>query len=110
MKKCYICGKGELIKKKIPYELYGVHIGKFDGEQCNKCNESFYSENVFDDMTKMVKELGLWGLETKTAITKVGNSLDIRLNKKLADFLNVKKGEAVTIVPENKRRIIVDIL
>lgn len=109
MKKCYICGKGDLAKKKIPYILYGINIGKFDGEQCNKCQESFYSEDIFDDMTKKVKYLGLWGLETRTKLTKVGNSLDIRLNKKLVDFLKVGKGKEVILMPENRHRIIVEV-
>jgi len=109
MKKCYICGKGVLVRKKIPYALYGVMIGKFEGEQCNKCGESFYSEDVFDEMTKKVKKLGLWGLETRTKLAKVGNSIDIRLSKKLIDFLNIDKGKEVTIVPENKKRIIISL-
>lgn len=109
MKKCYICGKGELIKKKIPYVLYGINIGKFYGEQCNKCQESFYNEEAFDEMTKKVKELGLLGLETKTKLTKVGNSLDIRLNKKLIDFLKADKGREVLIMPENRKRLIVEV-
>ncbi|MBW2975712.1 YgiT-type zinc finger protein [Candidatus Woesearchaeota archaeon] len=105
MKECYVCGKGNLIRKKIPYRLYGVMVGRFDGEQCTECGESFYSEKVFDEMTTKVKKLGLWGLETKTRLTKVGNSLDIRLNKRLVDFLGVDKGKEVTIIPENKQKI-----
>jgi len=109
MKKCYICGKGRLVKKKIPYTLYGVMIGKFEGEQCSKCGESFYNEDVFDEMTKKVKKLGLWGLEMKTKLTKVGNSLDIRLNKRLIDFLGIDKGKEVTVIPENKKKIIISL-
>jgi len=109
MKKCYVCGKGRLVKKKIPYTLYGVMVGNFEGEQCSECKESFYSEEVFDEMTKKVKKLDLWGLEMKTKLTKVGNSLDIRLNKKLVNFLGVDKGEEVTIVPENKKKLTVSL-
>ena len=109
MKKCYVCGKGNLVKKKIPYILYGVKVGEYEGEQCNQCKESFYSEDVFDKMTKKVKKLGLWGLETKTKLTKVGNSLDIRLNKKLVNFLNIKRGKEVTVIPENKKKITISL-
>ena len=110
MKKCYVCGKGGLTKKEIPYELYGIAVGKYGGEQCSICKEIFYSENVFDEMTKKVKKLGLWGLETKTKLTKVGNSLDIRLNKKIACFLGAKKGKEVVIIPENKKKITVSLI
>ena len=109
MKKCYICGEGKLVTKKIPYVLYGISTGEYEGEQCSKCGESFYSENAFDEMTEKVKRLGLWGLETKTKLTKVGNSLDIRLNKKLIDFLKIDKGKEVIVVPENKKKLVVEI-
>jgi YgiT-type zinc finger domain-containing protein len=109
MKKCYACGNGTLVRKKVPYMLYGVMIGKFDGEQCNRCGEAFYSESVFDEMTDKVKKLGLWGLETKTKLTKVGNSLDIRLNKRLIDFLGVDKGKEVTVIPESKKKLTISL-
>lgn len=109
MKKCYICGKGELKKKIIPYKLYGIEVGKYKGEKCTKCGEVFYNEEEFDRMTKKVKELGLWGLETKTKVTKVGNSLDIRINKKIVEFLNIKQGEEVTVYPESKGKLVITI-
>ena len=31
--KCYICGKGKLVKKKLPYVLYGIKIGDYQGEK-----------------------------------------------------------------------------
>ena len=103
--KCYDCNKGNLTKSKIPYILYGVKIGDFDGEKCNDCGESFYNEKVFDEMTKKVKEKGFYGLETKTKLTKVGNSLDIRLNKRLVEFLGLDKGREATIIPESKNKL-----
>ena len=105
--KCYVCEKGNLVKSKIPYYLYGVKIGDYDGERCKICNESFYNEKVFDKMTKKVKEMGLWGLETKTRLTKVGNALDIRLNKRLVEFLGLEKGSEATVMPEGKNKLIV---
>ena len=107
MTKCYLCKKGILVKKKIPYSLYGILVGEFEGEQCTNCKESFYDEKVFDQMTQKVKKLGLWGLETKTRLTKVGNSYDIRLSKKIIDFMEMKKGEEVTIIPEGKKKLTV---
>ncbi len=93
----------------VPYNLYGVKVGTYKGEECNKCSEVFYSEDTFDKMTKKVKEMGLWGLETKTKLTKVGNSLDIRLNKKVVEFLDVNKGKEVTIIPENKHKLVISL-
>lgn len=107
--KCYICEKGKLIKKKVDYKLYDKLIGKFNAEVCQRCGETFFDEETSRKITKAVKEKGLWGLESKTKIGKVGDSLDIRLNKKIVNFLGLKKGEQVTIVPESKNKLVVTI-
>lgn len=107
MKKCYICEKGELIKKRIDYELYGVSLGKFEAEVCTECNETFFNEETSKRMTKIAKEKGLWGLYVKTKIGQAGTTLDIRLPKRIIEFLQLKKGEEVTIYPEGKNKLIV---
>ena len=56
-------------------------------------------------MTRIAKEKGLWGLSAKTTVGKVGDSLDVRLNKKLVEFLGIKKGMQVTVNPVSKRKI-----
>jgi len=107
--KCYMCEKGNLTKKQVEYKLYGVSIGKFDAEVCDKCGETFFDEDVSRKMTKIAKEKGLWGLQARTKIGQAGTTLDVRLPKKIIDFLNLKKGEEVTICPEDKNKIIISI-
>ena len=107
MKKCYMCEKGELKKKMVPYKLYGIEVGKYKGEECSKCGEIFYSEGEFDKMTKKVKQLKLWGLETKSKISKVGNSLNVRISKKIAEFTNIKQGKEVMIQPIDKNKVMI---
>ncbi len=109
MTKCYICEKGKLIRKKVDFDVYGVSIGKFPAEVCNKCNETFFDEEISIKIDEAVKTKGLWGLEAKTKIGKVGDALDVRFNKRLVEFLNLKKGEEVTIKPETKKKIIVEL-
>lgn len=109
MTKCYICEKGKLIKKKVDFDIYGISIGKFPAEVCNKCNEEFFDEQTSDKIDETVKARGLWGLEAKTKIGKVGDALDVRFNKKLVEFLKLKKGEEVTVKPETKKKIIVEL-
>ena len=106
--KCDECG-GKIIKKKIEYSLFGVSLGKFPAEVCEKCGEICFDENASRKMTEIAKEKGLWNLETKTRVGKVGDTLDIRFNKRLIEFLNLKKGEEVTIYPENKKKIIIEV-
>lgn len=105
--KCYICERGTLEKRKIDYVLYGQNLGKFDAEVCSKCGEQFFEENVSKNMTQAAKKKGLWGLQAKTKIGQAGSTLDIRLPKKIINFLNLRKGEEVEIYPEGKNKLIV---
>lgn len=106
---CYICEKGKLEKKKVDFFLYGENLGKFDAEVCNLCNEKFFNEETSSKIDDKAKKLGLWGLEAHTSIGVVGNSLDIRLHKKIAKFLGVKKGSPVNIYPETKKKLIIEL-
>jgi len=58
--KCYICEEGNLKKKKTPYNLYGVKIGEFPAEVCDKCEEIFFDEKTSEEITRRTKEKGLW--------------------------------------------------
>lgn len=107
--KCYICEKGHLTKKKVDYSLYGVNIGKFNAEVCNKCGEIFFDEDTSKKMTEVAKKKGLWGLQTKTKVGQAGTTLDIRLPKRIIEFLNLKKGKEVEIYPEGKNRLVISI-
>ena len=107
--KCYICEKGRLTKKRVDYNLYGVNIGKFNAEVCDKCGEIFFDEDTSKRMTEIAKKKGLWGLQTKTKIGQAGTTLDVRLPKKIIEFLNLKKGKEVEIYPEGKNRIVISI-
>ena len=49
----------------------------------------------------------MWGLGARTKVSKTGNSLTITVTKKIADFLKLKKGDEVTIYPEDEKRLIV---
>jgi len=107
--KCYICDKGNLGNTKVDYILYGVNIGKFDAEVCDKCGEVFFNEEVSKKMTEIAKKKGLWGLQTKTRIGQSGTTLDIRLPKRIIDFLSLKKGKEVEIYPDGKNKLIISV-
>ena len=107
--KCYICEKGNLIKKSVDYMLYGVNLGKFKAEVCDKCNETFFNEDTSKMMTEAAKKQGLWGLNAKTKIGQSGTTLDIRLPKKIITFLQLKKGREVEIYPQGKNKLVISI-
>ena len=45
----------------------------------------------------------------KTKIGQAGSTLDIRLNKNLINFMKLKKGKEVTIYPQSKNKLIVEV-
>ena len=107
--KCSNCDRENVIIKKVDFKLYGISLGKFEAEVCSYCGEEVFSEDVSDKIDKIAKEKGLWGLESQTKIGRSGDGLVIRINKKLAKFLELKEGEEITLSPENKKKLIVEI-
>lgn len=105
---CEECG-GKVEEKMIDYIFMGENLGKFKAEACTKCNEQVFDEEVSKKITEIVKEKGLFGLYAKTKVNILGNSMAITINKKIADFLKLKKGEEVTVYPKNKHQLVIDI-
>ena len=103
---CPICENGNLKKGKIKETMFGVYLGEFPAEICNKCGESFTDEITTRAIEEQAKKKGLWGLGKKTKITKTGNSLAIRIPKDIANFLRLKEGEEAYIHPEKNKLII----
>ena len=104
---CYIWEKGHLTKKKIDYKLYGVSLGKFDAEICGRCGEIFFDESTSSKMTRIAKQKGLWGLQARTRIGQAGTTLDVRLPRRIIEFLKLKKGKEVEIYPEGKNKLVI---
>ena len=103
--KCVLC-KGELKEGIIEYKEFGISFGKFPAKVCTKCGESYFEGNIVDNIQKKSKEFGLFGLKKDVKIAKVGNSLAVRIPKKIAEFLKLKKGEETSVYPDNHRLII----
>ena len=108
--KCYECKKGELKKQQVNYLYQGVPLGKFTAEVCGMCNEQFFDETASKKIEEAAKRAGVWGLTAKTSVGVVGNSLDIRIAKKLADFVGLKKGTEVTVHPEGKNKLVIEVM
>ena len=104
--KCPICEKGTLRKGKIREEMFGVYLGEFPAEICNKCNESFTDDKTTKAIEEMARKKGIWGLGKNTKITKTGNSLAVRIPKEIAKFLNLSEGKEAYIHPEKNKIVI----
>ena len=69
----------------------------------------FLDEETSKKITLATKAKGLWGLGATTKVGQAGSTLDIRLPKKIIEFLKLKKGKEVMVYPENKNRLVVEI-
>ncbi len=86
--------------------MYGVYLGEFPAEVCSYCKESFTYSETTKKIEKIAKQKGLWGLSATTKIAKTGNSLAVRIPKKIADYLKLKPGEETFIYTENNKLVI----
>lgn len=105
---CEEC-RGKIIKKEVEFKMYGESLGFFPAEVCTKCGEEIFTEETSDNIDEIAKKKGLWGLDAKAKVTQVGSSIALVINKKIAAFLNLKRGEEVYMHPENKRKVIIEV-
>lgn len=106
MRKCPICEKGVLKKQKIKEYMYGIYLGEFPAEVCTKCGDSFTDSETTKKIEDAAKKKGIWGLGATTKITKTGNSLAVRIPKKIVDYLKLKNGEEAYVHPDKHKLII----
>ncbi len=106
--KCDEC-EGKITEKGVPYEIYGIKVGDFKAEVCEKCGEICFSEEESRKITEKTKKMGLWGLEAKTKIGQVGDALDVRFSKALERFLKLKKGKEVYLRPQGKDKVLLEL-
>ena len=85
-------------------------MGIFDALVCHHCGETLFESAASDKIEAEVKRRGLWGLRARTKVSEVGNALDVRIPKTLAQFLSLKKGQEVILEPidKNKLQIVVE--
>lgn len=106
MTKCPICEKGTLRPAKEKHVMFGINLGTYPGEKCNKCGEVFTDAKVMEKIEKIAKQKGIWGLGKKTKIARSGNSLAVRIPKRIAKYLGLKEGKEAYIHPEDHKLII----
>ncbi len=107
-KTCEECG-GRIVRKKVEFRMYGELIGLFPAEVCTKCGEKLFDEKASDQIDAEVKKRGLWGLGVNAKLIKVGSSMAVVINQKLARFLDLKPGSDVHVHPESRHRIAIEV-
>ncbi len=106
MVQCPVCSEGELKKGMITEIMFGINLGKFQAEICNKCDESFTDENTTHLIELAAKKKGIWGLGVKTKLAKTGNSLAVRIPKNIVQYLKLKEGKELFIHPQENKLVI----
>jgi len=105
---CEECG-GKIVKKLVDYAYLGQNLGKFPAEVCTQCGEEVFEEDVTRKVAAIAKQRGIWGISERGRINKIGSSLGVTINKRIAQFLELKKGEEIIMYPENKKRLIIQL-
>ncbi|HLC57581.1 MAG TPA: AbrB/MazE/SpoVT family DNA-binding domain-containing protein [Candidatus Nanoarchaeia archaeon] len=106
--KCVICDGGTA-RKFVEYKEFGTSFGRFKADVCRKCNEIYFDEGAAGKIQEKSKALGLFGLAKKAKVAEIGNSLAIRIPKEIAEFLALRKGGEVMIIPKSKKGLLVEI-
>lgn len=106
---CPVC-EGRLRKAKREYAYGDIVLGEFDAEVCDRCGEVFFTEEASDEIDRLAKERGVWGIEARTKVSYSGNSLIVRIPKEVVEFMGLEKGDGVRVHPEGKRRLVVELL
>lgn len=104
---CPVCG-GKMKKVSEPYSFAGKTLGEFEAEKCQKCKEVFFTEEASDKIDEIAKAAGLWGMRQEGTVGYSGNSLIVRVPKKIASFLHLKQGQKVSIHPEGENKLVIE--
>ncbi len=105
---CPCGGKIKWVRDKV--FIQGIDCGTLDVELCQKCGEEYMPEESMEIVEKKLKEAGLWGIKRREVnLWKSGSSVLLRIPKDIADNLNLKPYEKVTIYSEGKKKLIVDV-
>lgn len=103
-----MCG-GSTETKQVEHKEFGVLLGRFRADVCTKCGETYYDSKTAAAIQQESKARGLFGLAKKAIVAEVGNSIAIRIPKEIASFLNLRKGTEVTLIPEDKHDLRVQV-
>lgn len=105
---CPCGGKVDWKKDKVIVE--GVECGILDVEYCAFCGEEYFPEETMEIVEKKLKAKGLWGVQPrKVNLWQSGKSVVLRIPKDMADELDLKPNEEVTIYVEGKKKIVVNL-
>ena len=108
MKKCPICGKGNLEHvEDITLEIEG-YIFIVKGERCNRCNEEFPYEEETQKTVTIARKLGVWSepLKLYRHLSKSGGGLVFRIPSDLERQLKLDENTEIAITKIGNKIVI----
>lgn len=107
----YRCRCGGKMKETLDeIEFFGINFGIKKIEICTKCGDKYISDEIYEEIEKKSKDLGLFGLERKVKVTKSGNSLVLRLPPDIVKFAGIKYQDILSILPVEKGKFEIKVL
>jgi len=99
MKKCKICGKGELTRvEDIAFDIEGYVI-ILKGERCGECGEEFPYEREAQKAIEIARRRGVWPepLKLQRHLSKSGGGLILRIPSDIEKQFNLDENVLITI-------------
>ncbi len=97
--------EGKLVEAMIHVEHLGIDFGLRPGTVCTSCGDEYISDEVWEEVEKKSKKLGLFGLERKVKVRKSGNSLIVTIPPEIAKFIGAKAQTLVSLLPFKRGRL-----
>ncbi|HLD05978.1 MAG TPA: hypothetical protein VJC16_00400 [Candidatus Nanoarchaeia archaeon] len=108
MRKCKVCGKGNLVAvEDITLEIEG-YIFIVKGERCTQCGEEFPGEEEAQRTITVARRLGIWPepLKLYRHLSKSGGGLVFRIPSDLEKQLKLNDGVEIAISKVGNKIII----
>ncbi len=103
---CHLCkGKAELKFEELELDNGRIIIKGSPYYKCKKCREEFATSEQMQELSKQINTKFVF----ERPIINAGRSLAVTLPSDLVHYYNLKKGEKIKIIPENKSEMKVKI-
>ena len=108
MRKCKICGKGNLAEvEDIALDVEG-YVFILNGERCDSCNEEFPYQEETQRAISIARKLGVWPepLKLYRHLSKSGKGLVFRVPSDLEKQLNLNENVEISITKVGNKMVI----
>ncbi|MFH1587465.1 MAG: YgiT-type zinc finger protein [Candidatus Diapherotrites archaeon] len=100
--KCHLCdGKAVLKFEELKIDGGKITIKDSPYYKCTNCKEEFATSELMEELSEQINTKFVF----RRPIINAGRSLALTLPSDLVQYYNLKKGEKIKLIPENKKEI-----